>query len=168
MKIIKFILIFSLVSLSQQIPPDRLIDWSNAGIIDLNFEQSLQVSVTNYGFDTTEFLPNNELLEQIFQEYPDQKIQILFPAGTFLFDKQINLRSNISLKGQGASATKLIFDQNGSGHQILARGKIPPAEMLLAKPASIRATRITVLGHDLLPKDWIKIGMDDQDLATSS
>lgn len=164
--IILLILIFH--STQAQIPENRLVDWSNAGNkAEINLNEYTIINVADHDFDNAAQVSNNSKFEQILSEYPDNKIIIQFGEGTYFFDNSIRLRSNVILKGSGSNDTKLLFDQNGSGHSIIASGSKLSDEYFLEESADIRTNQIFISEHDLNVGDWVKIFMDDEDLVTS-
>lgn len=112
-----FYLIFHVVFISAQtnseIPKERIIDWSKAGMVS-----KIPLHSKSDFIDITEFIDNDITFDNAFvralEEGADDELKLIyFPTGIYLFNKPIKLKSNIVLIGDGANKSKIIFNLNG-------------------------------------------------------
>ncbi len=160
------ILICFSMNLISQIPADRVFDWSNAGSKS-NFKYN-KIIVLNKEQLNIEQLSNSTILNNLIIENQGKSVQIILPEGSFTFDKPINLKSNISLKGQGAEKTELIFDLDGTGHCININGSAENSKLILSKDILLKEKKIIAKSDNFINNNvWLKIEFEDKALLFS-
>jgi hypothetical protein len=162
-------IIFIFNALTQTIPSDRVVNWSLAGVRDSSTSNFAVIDVLAGGLVNDGLTPCDAELTALFSAHAEPAI-FYFPAGSYLFNAPINLRSNCVFRGQGATVTNLIIDHSGSGNGININGLAIIADSTsIAISASKNDTSITVLnGSTYVPGDWIRIVQDDADLVFST
>lgn len=165
MKII-FVIILSSFLCFSQIPNDRLVDWSNAGLkSEIKFDEKIILSFSELN---QVGISNSDIINDLISKNKSKSIQIVLPEGKFIFDKTINLNSNVGLKGAGANKTELVFDLKGSGHAIQANGKSTFIDIKLLEDVK-KGDKKLILEKTLFVEegDWISIIENDKNLVTS-
>jgi len=165
MKII-FVFILSSFLCFSQIPNDRLVDWSNAGLkSEIKFDEKIILSFSELN---QVGISNSDIINNLITQNKSKSIQIILPEGKFIFDKTINITSNVGLKGAGANKTELVFDLNGSGHAIQANGKSTFIDIKLLNDVK-KGDKKLILEKTLFVEegDWISIIENDKNLVTS-
>lgn len=107
---------------SQIISSSCKTDWSLAG-----YQGSIPVypvvkNINDYGGSGNGVTANDAALQNAISSLNNQNGTIYFPAGTFLFNVPIILRSGLVLKGEGAVNTILKFNLSGTGSLITVAG----------------------------------------------
>ncbi|MFN5634654.1 MAG: glycosyl hydrolase family 28-related protein [Flavobacteriia bacterium] len=160
---------FILNVLSQTIPSDRVVNWSLAGVRDSSTSNFAVIDVVAGGLVNDGVTPCDAALTSLFSTHAEPAI-FYFPAGTYLFNAPISLRSNCVFRGQGATVTNFIIDHSGSGNGININGTAILADSTSFSMGGIKNdTSILVLnGSNYASGDWIRIVQDDADLIFSS
>ncbi|MFN3196548.1 MAG: T9SS type A sorting domain-containing protein [Chlorobiota bacterium] len=155
---------------SQTLPTERSIDWTLAGIRDTNTIGFEVYDMNNLGAIGDGESPNDEALNSILTSLNGKGAIIKFPSGNFLFNKTINLPSNVVVSGKGADNTTLTFDLGGKGHSITASGKSNKADTTYIINTAKKDDSILVVNDNSLfsEGDWIQIIQNDSNLVTSS
>ena len=104
-------------ALTQTIPSDRVVNWSLAGVRDSSTSNFAVIDVLAGGLVNDAITPCDAALTALFLAHAEPAI-FYFPAGSYLFNAPINLRSNCIFRGQGATMTNFIIDHAGSGNGI--------------------------------------------------
>lgn len=121
-KLILSFLFFTISTFAQDIPQDRLSDWSQCGLtkpidnstVEIDVVKDLGLSSDSSTNDNSSRL--NDAIAAI-----TQPTTFNFPSGVFLFLDPIVLQSNTSIKGNGRS-TQFIFDEIGESDCIQLHG----------------------------------------------
>ena len=170
MKLItSFLLLAHFTLTAQVLPAERRVNWSIAGLHD----------TTTVGFTTLD-----AIAEGLFNDgatpcdYPlgslmlnhQEPIIIFFPPGEYLFNSAIPMRSNMVLRGAGATTTKIIIDHSGTGNGINIHGTQLSSDTTSIIATSSKGSSILKVLHPSLFQqgDWIQLIQDDADLITSS
>jgi len=170
-KSIFIVLIFFLLTsdITGQLPIDRQIDWTNAGLRDTTTNNFTIINLIDLGINGDGITPNDDLIATVLSDQGTDGVILKFPEGTFLFNESINLSSNSLLVGEGATKTSLISNLGGSGHSINIAGTV-----LLSDTTVVIATGqkddnfLEVNNVDLFQSgDWIQLTQVDSHLVTS-
>ena len=174
MKMFRFHLFIVLTCLyqviwSQEIPEERLVDWTGAGLIDPLPEPTISINFEDAGGIGDGVTSNNDIFYSILEDHADEVIEIFFPAGIFLFDSTLHIPDNMILNGEGAASTFLQFDFSGVGWPLInaaggTTGLIAEVSNALAKNDQII---IVDDASDFAPGDWIQIRDNDLDSVVS-
>lgn len=166
----KFILIclFCQLSFSQTISTARRVDWTLAG--NKNFtEPTLVINFQTSGGDNTGSTSNNTVMTNLLNSIGSSGAIIHFPAGTYLFNQTIVLKTNIILRGESANSTFLKFNLGGTGNAIQIQASQTTTETGLTQSASITTNSIQVSNAALFQVgDFVKLSDDDAAKVTSS
>ena len=155
-------------SRAQVLPNERGVDWSIAGLRDTTTLGFNLYNASNEGFSNSGLTPNDIILSNFLSNHTEPLI-LFFPAGNYLFNESITMRSNLVIRGEGADVTIFSFNQGGSGHSIKFIGSSFGTPVNLANSAIKDENTIDVV--DVLgftSGDWIHLSQDDTDLVTSS
>ncbi len=131
-------------SFSQALPVNRRTDWSRAGYGGRTTGYSTVVSILNYGGSGNGITPNDDAFQQAVGSLSGQPGIIFFPAGTYIFNRPVTLRSNLLLKGAGPAATVLDFNLGGQSNLINVFGNSTQVTDSLALAAIKEDNHITV------------------------
>jgi hypothetical protein len=170
MKYLRYLpLIIPFLSLSQTIPAERTVDWSVAGIKDTSTVGFTVLDAVNEGLFNDGITPSDYPLGSLMINH-SEPIIIYFPPGEYLFNNVIPMRSNMVLRGSGATNTKFIINHNGSGNGINIHGWASNNDTTKILYDLIKdASELSVNNPSLFQVgDWIQIIQDDADLVTSS
>ncbi len=164
-----FIVISALLP-SQTLPTERSVDWTLAGVRDSTTLDFTEIDMSETGITGDGVAANDIIFSEVLASSLDQGAILIFPSGNFLFNKTINLPSNIVIKGQGADKTTFTFDLGGKGHSITASGRpVINDTTYLVKTfykddISVKVHNVTLFSEG----DWIQIIQNDTNLVTSS
>lgn len=153
----------------QVLPSDRRVDWSVAGIRDSSTQNMILLDALSNGFSADGITPNDGAFNALLLNHSEPFI-LSFPAGTYLFNQPMSLRSNVVLRGSGASNTTLKIDHGGSGHGILIHGSSMSSDTTSLSVGWMKdSSMIEVVNAGIFQAgDWIHLSMNDADLVTSS
>ncbi len=162
------LLLFLVLALlgASQIPDSIRFDWQNSGC-EASKPTLLNVNVNALGFNNTGTVDNTTLLQnRINKHQSDTQLLIFFPAGTYLFKKTINLKSNITLAGEGATKTRFIFDNLGIGN--LFEISASQSNSFSSIPGELKIHAKSIVSDSLLtPNAYYELLVDGNGLATS-
>ena len=165
------VLVFGLFyfdTISQVLPTNRSVDWSIAGLRDTTTVGFNVYNALNEGFVNDGINPNDLVFADFFATHPEPLI-LFFPTGNYLFNESIEMRSNLVIRGAGATETSFDFDLSGSGHSVKFIGSTSTSTSYLLNDAVKDETTLNVLdGAGFNAGDWIHLTQDDSDLVTSS
>ncbi|MGN6566895.1 MAG: glycosyl hydrolase family 28-related protein [Flavipsychrobacter sp.] len=163
-------LLISITSVSaQSIPAERLTDWSKAGVTDSISDYGTVVNIMDYGAVPDGLTANDTAFASALAALAGKPGIILFPAGSYLFHQNINLRDSLVLRGNGV-ATKLLFNLGGSSvNAINIQGMQGSADWSIQQAANKNDTTLYLDNiSGLASGDWIKLYGNDSGLVTSS
>ncbi len=154
---------------SQTIPSERTVDWSVAGIKDSTTAGFTVLDAVNEGLFNDGITPCDYPLGSLMINH-SEPIIIYFPPGEYLFNNVIPMRSNMVLRGSGATNTKFIINHNGSGNGIDIHGWASNNDTTKILNNLIKNTSELNVNNPSLfhVGDWIQIIQDDADLVTST
>lgn len=153
---------------SQTIPSERLVTWSTSGMSEPCFSTTQTINILDAGGHADGLLPNDEILENIIDTLTQPSI-IFFPGGTYLFNDQISLVSNMVLQGAGAANTEFVFDLSAEKDLIAAKGAA--GDIIVSVLGSLSKGSSTVSVADassFAVGDYILVADDDDDLVNNS
>jgi hypothetical protein len=160
-----FFIILSILGFSQ-IPDSIIFDWQNVGNeLDIRPEKKrnvLDCELVNDGvFD------NTGLLQSIVNaQSADSQLVIFFPAGRYKFSKTIYLKSNITILGEGATKTFLIFDNAGKG-SLFEISAIQSASFFSVTKGLGIHSKVIETDSVIIPNACYELLVDGKGLATS-
>ncbi|MEJ7588966.1 MAG: glycosyl hydrolase family 28-related protein [Ferruginibacter sp.] len=162
-----FLAIISFQSRSQIIPASRSTDWTLAGYNGIIPVYTLIRNITDYGGSGNGITPNGTALQNAIASLSNQNGVIYFPAGTFFFNTPVTLRSELVLRGAGASSTILQFDLAASKSLINVTGSTSAVEANVISSVLKGQTTLTVDNPSMVRvNDYIKLYQDNAGLIT--
>jgi hypothetical protein len=170
MKLITEFVFFTLFTTQAQVLPlERSVDWSVAGIRDTTTVGFTVLDAIAEGLFNDGLTPCDYPLGSLMINH-QEPIIIYFPPGEYLFNATIPLRSNMVLRGSGASNTKFIIDNNGTGNGINIHGWSSSNDTTKILNNIVKNDSVLhVLNTNMLQVgDWVQLIQDDADLVTSS
>jgi len=171
MKISLNVLFFAVFfnALSQTIPADRVVNWSLAGVRDSSTSNFVVIDMVAEGLNNDGTIACDLALSTVFAAHPEPAV-FYFPAGTYLFNSPIVLRSNCIFRGSGATTTHFVIDHSGSGNGINISGTAMVADStsLLSEGFKNEQSILVLNSSSFSPGDWVRIVQDDSDLVTST
>lgn len=153
-----------------QLPIDRQIDWSNAGLKDTTTSNFQLIDLNNLGINGDGITPNDAILTTALATADPNGLILKFPAGSFLFNESITLSSNTILVGEGATNTTLTFDLGGAGHAINISGSTGTTDTTSVITIGEKTNNFLELNDpsSFQVGDWIKLNQIDTQLVTSN
>ncbi|MEO1260653.1 MAG: T9SS type A sorting domain-containing protein [Bacteroidota bacterium] len=160
-------LAFYCSSFTQNIPANKLTDWSKAGLLDPPpvFDT---VNVAANGIIGDGSTSNSLALQQLMESHDDPTV-FFFPAGNYFFDQAISLSTGQVLKGASAEETVFSFDLNGENDAIEISGNVTSVRSNINadNPEALNNFSVESVGA-FHADDFIRIQFDDSQLVTSS
>lgn len=166
--LISFSLYFVFAS-SQNIPTERTIDWTIAGLKDTTTQNFTQIDVADWGLIGDSVTANDSVFNILLDSIQNKKTIINFGIGAYLFKNTIRLKSNTILKGESLNDTELILNLDSVGHGILINGLIEnQTNTSITQSAFKNGNSMHVIDTSGFKiGDWIKVGKKDDMLVTS-
>lgn len=153
---------------AQTIPAIRTVNWQVAGIKDTTTQGFIVIDASTYGFVADGVTPNDYPLGSLMIANTGPTI-VYFPAGTYLFNSPIYLRSNFIIRGAGADQTTFKIEHQNTGHSFYASG-YPTNDTSLLITAALKGTNQINVSNVLSFSigDWVHLKQNDMDLTTSA
>ncbi len=162
------VVFFSLPSGSQNIPQEKLTDWSNAGL-SAQLPVFDTINVLANGLKADGSTPNDAALKSLLNANISSPTVFYFPPGDYFFKKSIELKSNQILKGASAFETIFTFNLGGADHLIKVFGQLASATTNIKENVPKDFNVISVKNsNNFNVDDYIRIQFDDMQLVTSS
>ncbi|MDA3910340.1 MAG: T9SS type A sorting domain-containing protein [Bacteroidales bacterium] len=165
----KFILVFSLIvfvfsgQLYAQVPPERIVNWSNAGLSYPINEDIESVSILDFGGMPDDAISDDDALENAINCFAGAPGKIQFPAGTFHFNARIVLPSGIILEGTSSEITILHANLESETDFIYASGSVTGDNMTVINAQKGNDFLVLqTLPTDLQAGDVVKVQMDGE------
>lgn len=167
-----FILLMFTTNLNSQVlPANRSVNWSLAGFHGTVPNYSTIVNITNYGGVGDGQTPNDTAFANALNALSGADGVIYFPAGSYLFNLPISLRSNLILRGATSDSTTLKFelDSNNSYDAIYISGNATSTFVSLSSSAVKDSSYLEVdSASNFAVGDYIKLTLNDSSLAFSN
>ena len=168
-RIICFLALLPFSVFSQVLPAERSVDWSVAGLKDtttagFTILDALAEGLFNDGITPADYPLGSLLLNH------QEPIIIYFPPGDYLFNAAIPLRSNMVIRGAGATATRFIIDHGGIGNGVNIHGYTIASDTTSVIESGMKGQSFLRVNNASLfqPGQWIQLIQEDADLVTSS
>ena len=162
------LLILYCLQLLSQVPENRIVNWSNAGLSYSINEDIETVNISDFGAIVNDGLSDNQAIVDALAYFDGQPGKILFDVGVYNFNSRIILQSGIILEGAGSNQT--FFNANLDSEQdfIYASGSISSTthNVTIAEKGSAYVILQSAL-TELSPGDIIKIQMDGESFMFS-
>ncbi len=164
---------FSVNLFGQVLPPDRSVDWTNAGLKDTTTANFTAVNLADFGVVGDGTTPNDSIVQVVIDSFGTSGLIMELPAGDYMFNYTIRLNSNTVLRGQGAENTTILMNPIDSfSNGISIRGFFidsiqyytPFTSSALKGASSIEVTNAS----SFTVGDWIHLRMSDTALVVNS
>jgi hypothetical protein len=157
------------LTFTQNLPADRRVDWSRAGIHHPVPQYPNVIDFTLHGGKGDGVTDEYPALKALLDALPGKGNVIYFPHGVYVFKSTITLPDSVVLRGAGSDSTTIQFSLGGNaanGINIYGRGA-GDAVRLTADAA--QGDSILVLGNTSLfhTGDYVRLFQDDSLLVTS-
>ncbi len=169
-----FLLLISALSYGQIVPPERTVDWTLAGLRDTSTVGFVTVDMQSAGAIGDGVTSNSNLVHTLIENSAGQGIILDFPAGQFLFDTTLSVRTNnVIIRGAGQENTTFLLDMSGlfyrNSRGIFVRGR----EFFTKDPIiqSVYKDSSSVFVNDgsiYAPGDWLAANFNDTALVFSA
>lgn len=162
-----FLLLFTVISFAQTLPADRAVDWTLAGLRDTTTAGFVTVDMQAAGAVGDGVTSNSTLIHTLIEGSAGQGIILDFPAGNFLFDTTINIRTNnVIIRGAGQENTTFLLDMSGlwfkNSEGIRITGNLIRGRQYLSQPAFKDSSYAVVPDASIYsPDDWVKMIIND-------
>lgn len=163
-------LLFSLKGFAQTLSHERSVDWTLAGLKDTISNGLVEIDMQELGAMGNGTTPNDSIIGYVLSKVGETGAILHFPAGNFLFNKTINVQSNVIIKGDGAENTSFTMDLGGKNHSFNIQGySVKSDTSSLTESAPKDSSFVMVNNVDnFSPGDWVQIIQIDSDLVFSS
>lgn len=146
--------------------PNKTFDWTNAGN-NKTLAEFKSVNIWNYGGDNLGRKSNYTAFNKAKSALGSKGGIIYFRDGVYLFDRGIEIPSNVIIIGQG-KATTLAFELSIEQDAITLKGSTSSASLTLAKSAFMGTDRIELINTAGISKgDLLKLSLPNSTLTTS-
>lgn len=159
-----------LISLSvfAQIPENRIVDWSTAGLYEDVYEDIQSVNISDFGGFPDDGLNDNQAFIDAMASFLGEPGKVLFSDGVYNFDTQVQLSSGLILEGNGYELTTLSFNLDSEVDLIAVSGSIGTTESVVGN--ATKGNNYIVLDsdmHDFVSGDLLKLQMDGESFMFS-
>jgi len=155
-------LLLSHNTLSQVLPPGRSTNWTTAGYPGSTPVYDTVKNIIDYGGNGNGIALNDAALSNAISSLNGQAGTIYFPAGTYVFNSPVSLRSNLVLKGAGALHSTLQFNLGGTFSCIYIAGNSTSITSNITASALKNTSFISVADPSLFSvNDRIRIFQND-------
>ncbi len=141
---------------SQNIPNDRLVDWSNSGA--KIHEPQLKKSILSFGAVSDGITDCSLAFQAAINSFSKKAAILYLPKGKYYLSTPIYLEDSVILRGEHADSTTLIFNLKNNAHCISASGKVDTTSTFLLATAN-KGVRFFRANHESKIKagDYIKL-----------
>lgn len=161
------LVVFSLFTIAQ-IPDNRIVDWSNAGLVsDINLDIET-VNVDDFGAIPNDGISDDQALQDAIDYFAGSPGKIQFHDGVYIFNTRIILESGIILEGGGSNSTILNANLDSEQDFIYASGSISAISYNVSKAE--KGSSYIILQSALTEfssGDIIKVKMDGESFMYS-
>lgn len=163
------------LNLAAQIPQNRIMDWTKAGMLMPVPAFTLQENILNHGGVPNDTSVDNSIaLQNLLNNVAGSGTVIYFPAGTYTFKTPVNIPSAGKVIIRGAQSNTTLFHfttatTNTGNFQIWGGQDLTPIDVLAG--ATINSQTLTLSDVSTLSVgDWIDISQENDSalMATSN
>jgi len=154
---------------SQDIPEDRLKDWSKAGLLEEIEDTELVYLVTDFGAVGNGLNDDTEAILEAIESTEGQAAIIYFSAGTYLLTQTINFHNGLKLRGAGANNTHLVFNLFSDSENCLNISAPQSNSFVEVLEGFDNNSTHLILnnGAGILPGDFVEIQQENGDWDTN-
>jgi len=166
MRIIFLIFIINLnIIIAQDIPKERLANWSNVGVKSTNTDNYIEHDF--YEIKNKYNYSDDETITYILENNKLGFNRIYFRNGIYNFSKPIILPSNTSIVGESSELTIFEFDLGGFYHLLSSIGNTNKDTTFLPIALQSKSISFKIENHNLREGDLIYLFDEDKDKITS-
>lgn len=166
MRIIFLIFIINLnIIIAQDIPKERLANWSNVGVKSTNTDNYIEHDF--YEIKNKYNYSDDETITYILENNKLGFNRIYFRNGIYNFSKPIILPSNTSIVGESSELTIFEFDLGGFYHLLSSIGNTNKDTTFLTIALQSKSISFKIENHNLREGDLIYLFDEDKDKITS-
>lgn len=164
---IVFLLFIILIDITnaQNIPNERLADWSNVGAKPINTDNYIEHNF--YEIKNKYNCSDDEAIAFILEKNKLGFNKIYFRNGIYNFSKPIILPSNTSIVGESSELTIFEFDLGGNYHLISSIGNAIKDTTFIPLTLELKTNSFKIENHNLSSGDFIYLFDEDNDKITS-
>lgn len=168
-KLLLCFILATLFSNAQVLPSNRSVDWSLAGYTGTIPNYSTVVDITAYGGLGDSTSANDAALTSAVNSLSGADGIIYFPAGIYLFNAPVNLRSGLILRGAAPDSTKLKFDLGNSSNAISISGSATATTAMLTSNGIKDSSFVNVDdASGFTTGDYFQLSFNDSSLIFSN
>ena len=170
-RIYSFLFLFlSLNAFSQTLPRSRSVDWTLAGLRDTTSIGFVEIDMQVQGAIGNGTTPNDSMIASVLSNIAEPGVILNFPAGNFLFNKTINVPSNVIIRGEGPANTIFTMDLGHQGHGFSIKGYPNTSDFTIITESAFKDSSFIMVHNPSVfsAGDWLRIIQNDVDLVTSS
>jgi hypothetical protein len=163
-----FLTCLPLLLFAQNLPPDKITDWSKAGLPNSVLPIFDTINVLSHGLTPDGATSNSAAFDNLMAVNMGSPTVFYFPPGHYFFDKSITLNSQHVLKGESSDETVFTFNLNGQNHLIVAKGELSTVKKNITAEINRNQNSCSVENTTgLQVGDFIRFQFDDAQLVTS-
>ena len=166
--IVLFVINFFTISAQSTFPNNRFVDWQHSGAATLDFSAAQLIDLAQLSIDTSGQTDCSVLVNQVIVAAQNQPTILHFPAGNFYFAHPVNLKSNLSIEGEGVGQTHLHFNLNQVGSAFEGSGTVENTFYPLLQVPVKNQQYLICETQFYQPGDWVRIRCNDSSLVTSN
>lgn len=159
-----FIINFNII-IAQDIPKERLANWSNVGVKSMNTDNYIEHDF--YEIKNKYNYSDDETITYILENNKLGFNRIYFRNGIYNFSKPIILPSNTSIVGESSELTIFEFDLGGFYHLLSSIGNTNKDTTFLPIALQSKSISFKIENHNLREGDLIYLFDEDKDKITS-
>lgn len=147
-KLITYTLLYLFIQaqlIAQNLPDSRKVDWSICGYEGkIPCQSTLRNVVTEFGINNNGTVDVSTVVNNALNSIKVDEV-LYFPAGTYLFNKEIIVPAHRVIRGESASATVFKFDFTSTNACISVKGSTTPiTEKIVTAIGTLGESTITV------------------------
>ncbi len=156
-------------AVAQPIPPERIVDWTAAGLMEGKPDPVAELDVTLHGIVPENMLDNALRLNNLIGNWEGGQLVLYFPPGTYYFRGTIHLEDQIILKGASSESTVFQFQNSEGGDLFDISGTISTQATPLLSDALKGQNKVEVADATLFQEgDYLELTQNGQALVTST
>ncbi len=159
-----FIINFNII-IAQDIPKERLANWSNVGVKSMNTDNYIEHDF--YEIKNKYNYSDDETITYILENNKLGFNRIYFRNGIYNFSEPIILPSNTSIVGESSELTIFEFDLGGFYHLLSSIGNTNKDTTFLPIALQSKSISFKIENHNLKKGDFIYLFDEDKDKITS-
>lgn len=163
------LLVIILHANSQTLDATRSVNWQNAGLSNDCYQTDAIINFLDAGGVADGITSNDAAMSTVLSSITSGFTVVYFPPGNYLFNAPIDLKSNMLLKGAGATQTTFTFNLSIENDAIKIKGSESATTISLVSDVSKGDFSLSVTdASGYAVGNYIKLFEEDDMLVTSS